>query len=98
MPNQANTGSRDMFRGIVQDKFLPKMSYAQTVTPKAPKRYFWRSKCYRLSIRHFWQDLFRTIAPNMSLKPVLAGFGTTGAVEKALGFRVWPFETTRPPK
>ena len=58
------------------------MSYAQTVTPKAPKRYFWRSKCYRLSIRHFWQDYFRTIAPNMSLEPVLAGFGITSAVER----------------
>jgi hypothetical protein len=34
----------------------------------------------------------------MSLEPVLAGFGITSAVEKALGFRVWPFETTRPPK
>ena len=62
------------------------MSYAQTVTPKTPKRYFWRPKCYRLSIRHFWQDIFRTIPPNMSLEPVLAGFGITSAVEKALGF------------
>ena len=53
---------------------------------RAPKRYFWRPKCYRLSIRHFWQDLFRTIPPNMSLEPVLAGFGITSAVEKALGF------------
>ena len=62
------------------------MSYAQTVTPKTPKRYFWRPKCYRLSIRHFWQDQFRTIPLNMSLEPVLAGFGITSAVEKALGF------------
>jgi hypothetical protein len=28
-----------------------------------------------LSIRHFWQDLFCTIPLNMSLEPVLAGFG-----------------------
>ena len=62
------------------------MSYAQTVTPKTPKRYFWRPKCYRLSIRHFWREHFRTIPPNMSLEPVLAGFGITSAVEKALGF------------
>jgi hypothetical protein len=51
------------------------MSNAQTVTPKTPKRYFWRSKCYRLSIRHFWQDHFYTIPLNMSLEPALAGFG-----------------------
>ena len=58
------------------------MSCAQTVTPKTPKRYFGRPKCYRLSIRHFWQDLFYTIPPNMSLEPVLAGFGITSAVER----------------
>ena len=38
------------------------------------------------SHKTFWQDIFRTIPPNMSLEPVLAGFGITGAVEKALGF------------
>ena len=62
------------------------MSYAQTVTLWTPKITFWCFWCYRLIIRHFWPDVFRTIPPNMSLEPVLAGFGTTSAVEKALGF------------
>ena len=82
MPNPAKTGSRDMFGGTLSKKLLPKMSYTQTVTPKTPKRHFWRQECYRLSIRHFWQDIFYTIPPNMSLEPVLAGFGITSAVER----------------
>ena len=58
------------------------MSYAQTVTLWTPKMTFWCFWCYRLSIRHFWQDLFYTIPPNMSLEPGLAGFGITSAVER----------------
>jgi hypothetical protein len=34
----------------------------------------------------FWPDVFRTIPLNMPLGPMLAGFGITSAVEKALGF------------
>ena len=62
------------------------MSYAQTVTLWTPKITFWCFWCYRLIISHFWPDVFRTIPLNMSLEPVLAGFGITSAVEKALGF------------
>ena len=35
-----------------------KMSYAQTVTPKTPKRRFWRQECYRLSIDIFGRTFF----------------------------------------
>ena len=58
------------------------MSYAQTVTRTKSKWHLLTFKCYRFRIGHFWNDYFRTIPLNMSLEPVLAGFGITSAVER----------------
>ena len=62
------------------------MSYAKTVTLKAPKCHLLSCFCYRFRIGHFGKDTFRPKFLNGSLEPVLAGFGIKVALEKALGF------------
>ena len=37
--------------------------------------FLWRAKCYRLIIRHLCVMCFDKVPPNMSLEPVIAGFG-----------------------